>query len=190
MTTAPGAALVQWHICLLSGDPIFDGTLKQALTISLQQSPFLSLLSDQQVQQTLRLMGRPGSTMLSPDEASEICQRNQSKAMLVGKISALGTQYLLSLDALNCATGASLVQVGRRADSKDKVLEALGQMATELRERLGESLVSVRTYDKPLEEATTKSVEALRAFTLGQKTLEEQGSVAALLIALDCHASK
>jgi eukaryotic-like serine/threonine-protein kinase len=163
-----------------TGDPAFDGSLKQALTISLQQSPFLTLLSDQQVQQTLHLMGRPGNTVLGQDVTREICQRNQSKAMLLGKISALGAQYVLNLEALNCSTGASLVQAGREADSKEQVLGVLGQAASELREKLGESLVSVKAYDKPLEEATTNSLEALRAFTLGEKTLSEQGSVAAL----------
>jgi eukaryotic-like serine/threonine-protein kinase len=163
-----------------TGDPVFDNSLKQALTISLQQSPFLSLLSDQQVQHTLRLMGRPSNMLLGQDVTREVCQRNQSKAMLLGKISSMGSQYILNLEAVDCATGASLVQVGRTAESKEKVLGTLGQAASELRKKLGESLASVKTFDKPLEEATTSSLEALQAFTLGDKALDEHGSAAAI----------
>jgi len=163
-----------------TGDTVFDNSLKQALTISLQQSPFLSLLSDQQVQHTLRLMGRPSQTLLGQDVTREVCQRNQSKAMLVGKISSMGSQYILNLEAVDCATGASLVQVGRTAESKEKVLGTLGQAASELRKKLGESLASVKTFDKPLEEVTTSSLEALQAFTLGNKALDEHGSTAAI----------
>jgi eukaryotic-like serine/threonine-protein kinase len=163
-----------------TGDPVFDDSLRRALAVSLQQSPFLSLLSDQQVQQTLRLMSRSPNTLLSRDIAIEICQRNGAKAMLAGAISALGTQYPITLEAVNCATGATLAQAGATATSKDRVLQSLGEAASALRAKLGESLTSVQKYDTPLEEATTSSLEALRAYSLGFKALDQQGSNAAI----------
>ena len=163
-----------------TGDAVFDESLKRALAVSLQQSPFLSLLSDQQVQQTIRLMGRPANTPLSRDVASEVCQRNGAKAMLAGTISAVGNQYLITLDAVNCASGAALAQAGANAPNKEKVLAALGEAATELRGKLGESLASVQKYDRPLSEVTTNSLEALKTYSLGMKSIGEQGSVAAI----------
>jgi serine/threonine protein kinase len=161
-----------------TGDPVFDDSLKRALAVSLQQSPFLSLLSDQQVQNTLRFMGRPPNTPLSRDAASEVCQRNGARAMLAGAVSAVGSQYLITLDAVNCETGAILAKSGAKAAGKDKALAALGEAATELRARLGESLPSIQKHDKPLEEATTTSLEALKAYSLGGKAVAEQGSAA------------
>ena len=163
-----------------TGDPVFDGSLKQALAFSLEQSPFLSLLSDQQIQQTLRLMGRPPGMPLNQETAREVCERNQSKAMLAGSISAVGTEYLLGIEALDCQTGKSLVRVGGDAASKEKVLQVLGQAASELRGKLGESLALVQKYDAPLEDVTTGSLEALKMFNLGRKAIDEQGSAAAL----------
>ena len=163
-----------------TGDPVFDDSLKRALAVSLQQSPFLSLLSDQQVQQTLRLMGRPPNTPLSRDAASEVCQRNGAKAMLAGTISAVGSQYLITLDAVNCETGSALAKSGANAPSKDKVLSALGEAASELRTKLGESLPSIQKYDKSLEEATTTSLDALKAYSLGDKAVSELGSSAGI----------
>jgi serine/threonine protein kinase len=163
-----------------TGDAVFDESLKRALAVSLQQSPFLSLLSDEQVQQTLRLMSRPATTALSRDVAAEVCQRNQSKAMLTGTISAVGSQYLITLEAANCATGASLAQAGANAANKDKVLQTLGEAASELRGKLGESLVSVQKYDTPLSEATTGSLEALKMFSLAGKAIDERGSAAGI----------
>jgi eukaryotic-like serine/threonine-protein kinase len=163
-----------------TGDPVFDGSLKQALAFSLEQSPFLSLLSDEQIQQTLRFMGRPAGTPLNQEVAREVCQRNQSKAMLAGSISAVGAQYLVGIEALDCQTGKSLVRVGSDAASRDKVLQALGKAASELRGKLGESLALVQKYDAPLEEATTSSLEALKMFNLGLTAIDEQGSAAAL----------
>jgi serine/threonine protein kinase/tetratricopeptide (TPR) repeat protein len=164
-----------------TGDPVFDDSLKRALAVSLQQSPFLSLLSDQQVQNTLRFMGRPPNTPLSRDAASEVCQRNGARAMLAGAVSAVGSQYLITLDAVNCETGAILAKSGAKAAGKDKALAALGEAATELRARLGESLPSIQKHDKPLEEATTTSLEALKAYSLGGKAVAEQGSAAGIL---------
>jgi len=154
--------------------------LKQALAFSLEQSPFLSMLSDQQIQQTLRFMGRPSGTPMNRETTREICQRNQSKAMLAGSISSVGTQYLVGIEALDCETGSSMARVGGSAASKDKVLTTLGQAASELRGKLGESLAVVRRYDAPLEEATTGSLDALKMFNLGVKTLNEQGSAASI----------
>ena len=163
-----------------TGDPIFDDSLRRALAVSLQQSPFLSLVSDQQIQQTLRYMARLPNTPLDQTVAREVCQRNQSKAMLAGSISQLGRQYVVTLEAVNCATGASMVQTGANAESKDKVLSALGQAASELRGKLGESLPSIQKFDTPLREATTNSLDALKAYSLGLKTIGEKGSIAAI----------
>src|SRR5579859_1496505 len=163
-----------------TGDPVFDDSLKRALAVSLQQSPFLSLVSDQQIQQTLRYMGKPSNTALDQSVAREVCQRIQSKAMLAGAISQLGNQYVLSLDAVNCATGASMVQTGANAETKGKVLSALGQAASDLRGKLGESLASIQKFDTPLHQTTTNSLDALKAFSLGLQTLGEKGNVAAI----------
>jgi serine/threonine protein kinase len=163
-----------------TGDAVFDESLKRALAVSLQQSPFLSLLSEEQVQQTLRLMSRPANTPLSRDTASEVCQRNGAKAMLAGTISAVGSEYLIALDATNCATGATLAQAGASASNKDKVLQAVGEATSELRAKLGESITSVQKYDRPLNEVTTSSLEALKTYSLGMKAIGEQGSVASI----------
>jgi len=163
-----------------TGDAVFDDSLKRALAVSLQQSPFLSLVSDQQVQQTLRMMGKPAGTVLSQDVAREVCERTQSKAMVAGAISAVGSEYLLTLEAINCATGASLERVGANAAGKDKVLDALGKATADLRGKLGESLASVQKYNTQLEVATTSSLEALKMYSLGLRALEEKGSAAGL----------
>lgn len=163
-----------------TGDPVFDGSLKQALAISLQQSPFLSLLSDEQIQQTLRFMDRAAGVPLNQEVAREVCQRKQSKAMLAGSISAVGTEYLLGIEGLDCQSGKSLVHVGANAASKEKVLQALGHAASELRAKLGESLALVQKYDTPIEDATTSSLEALKTLNLGLKAFDEQGSASAL----------
>jgi len=163
-----------------TGDPVFDESLKRALAVSLQQSPFLSLLSDEQVQQTLRMMNRPANTLLSRDVAGEICQRNSAKAMLTGTISSVAGQYPITVEAVNCASGATLAQAGANAAAKEKVLQAVGEAASDLRAKLGESLASVQKYDTPLEQATTSSLEALRAYSLGLKALDQQGNNASI----------
>jgi eukaryotic-like serine/threonine-protein kinase len=163
-----------------TGDPVFDGALKPAMAVSLQQSPFLSLVSGEQIQETLRYMGRPPSTPLTQDVAREVCQRTQSKAMLTGTISQLGNQYIVSLEAVDCSTGSSLAHVGADAVAKDNVLIALGKVTSELRSKLGESLASVQKFDAPLEQATTSSLEALKAFNLGLKAIDEGGSGAGI----------
>jgi eukaryotic-like serine/threonine-protein kinase len=152
-----------------TGDPVFDGTLKKALAIDLQQSPFLNVVSDQQVQKTLKFMGRPPDDAVTRSIGREICQRDGIKAMLTGSIALVGSQYLITLEALNGSTGDSLEQAQVQASGKDAVLGSLGTAATKLREELGESLASVQQFDKPLDQATTSSVEALKAFTLGDQ---------------------
>ena len=152
-----------------TGDPVFDGTLRQGLSVQLEQSPFLSLISDGQVQQTLRMMGQPQDAKLRSDIAREICQRTSSAVVLDGSIAVIGTQYNLILKAVNCSIGESLASTEAQASDKNHVLDALGKATTEMRSRLGESLGTVRGFDTPLEQATTPSLEALQAYTLGQK---------------------
>jgi serine/threonine protein kinase/tetratricopeptide (TPR) repeat protein len=152
-----------------TGDAVFDGALRQGLAVQLEQSPFLSLVSDQQVQQTLRLMGKPADEKLVPDVARELCQRTGSTAVLNGSIAQIGTEYSLILRAVNCSNGVSLTSTEVRANDKSHVLDALGNAASEIRNKLGESLSSVQKFDTPLQQATTPSLEALQAYSLGWK---------------------
>jgi eukaryotic-like serine/threonine-protein kinase len=163
-----------------TGDPVFDDTLKTALSVSLQQSPFLNVLSDSQVAKTLQLMTRPAGTKLAPEVARELCQRAGSKAYAFGSIANLGSEYVLGLKAVNCLNGDTLAQEQVTASSKEKVLDALGEAASKLRGKLGESLVTVQKFDVPLEQATTPSLEALKAFSLAIKACREKGSAADL----------
>jgi tetratricopeptide (TPR) repeat protein/predicted Ser/Thr protein kinase len=163
-----------------TGDPIFDDTLKTALSVALRQSPFLNVLPDSEVEKTLQLMTRPADTKLTPGLARELCQRAGSKAYLAGTIGSLGSEYVLGLKAVNCRSGDTLAEEQVTAASKEKVLDALGQMATKLRGELGESLATVQRFDVPLEQATTSSLEALQAFSLGVKAQNEKGNAAAL----------
>ena len=150
-----------------TGDTVFDGTLKKALAVDLQQSPFLNVWPEQQVQKALKYMGRAPDELVTADIGREICQRNAIKAMLTGSIVLLGSHYVVTLEAINTSSGDSLGQAQQQAADKDAVLNALGTAATKLREKLGESLASVQKFDKPLDQATTSSLEALKAFTLG-----------------------
>ncbi len=163
-----------------TGDAVFDDTLKTALNVSLRQSPFLNVLSDGKVAKTLQLMTRPAGTKLTPDVARELCQRAGSKAYLAGSIGSLGSQYVLGLQAVNCQSGDTLAEEQVRAASKEKVLDALGGAVSRVRGELGESLATVQKFDVPLAEATTSSLEALKAFSLGRKTFREKGVTAAL----------
>ena len=151
-----------------TGDTVFDGTLRQGLSVQLEQSPFLSLISDQQIQQTLALMGRSTDSKLTPEIAREICQRTGSAAALEGSIAQIGTQYLLTLKTVNCKSGESLASAEAEAIDKNHVLDALGKTASEIRNKLGESLNTVRKLDTPLEQATTPSLGALQAYSLGE----------------------
>jgi serine/threonine protein kinase/tetratricopeptide (TPR) repeat protein len=152
-----------------TGDPVFDGTLKQALAVQLEQSPFLNLLSEERVHTTLGFMGRPVDERVTPTLAREICQREGVKAVLSGSIESLGSHYVVALNAVNCVTGDSLAREQAEAARKEEVLGALGKAATSLRGKLGESLASVQKFDAPVEEATTSSLEALRAFSQGEQ---------------------
>jgi len=162
-----------------TGDPVFDDTLKTALSIALNQSPFLNVLSNSQVAATLKLMTRSPGAALTPDIARELCQRTASKAYISGAIASLGSEYILALKAVNCRTGDTLAQQQLSASSKEKVLDALGKAASNLRSQLGESLATVQRFDVPLVEATTNSLEALKALSLGQKAYVEKGPGAA-----------
>jgi eukaryotic-like serine/threonine-protein kinase len=162
-----------------TGDPVFDGTLRQGLSVQLEQSPFLSLISDQRVQQTLQMMGQKPDAMLTPKITREICQRTASAAVLEGSIAQIGTQYLLTVKAVNCSNGELLASTEAQASDKNHVLDALGKMASEIRNKLGESLSTVQKFDTPLEQATTSSLEALQAYSLGWKTMLGKGDYAA-----------
>jgi len=158
-----------------TGDPIFDDTLKTALVISLQQSPFLNVLSDREVSKTLQQMTRPGGTKLTAGVTRELCQRAGSKAYIAGAIAGLGSDYVLGLKAVNCQSGNTLAQEQVTTPSKEKVLDALGKAASSLRGQLGESLATVQKFDVPLEDATTPSLEALKAYSLGRRADNEKG---------------
>jgi eukaryotic-like serine/threonine-protein kinase len=163
-----------------TGDPIFDDTLKTALNVSLKQSPFLNVLSNGQVARTLRQMTRPPDTKLTPEVARDVCLRAGSKAYIAGSIGSLGSEAVLGLKAVNCQSGATLAQEQVTVASKDKILDGLGGMASKLRAELGESLATVQRFDVPLQQATTPSLEALKAFSLGVKAWGEKGAAASL----------
>jgi DNA-binding winged helix-turn-helix (wHTH) protein/predicted Zn-dependent protease len=152
----------------ITGDSVFDGTLKKALEVDLQQSPYLNVFSEAKIQQTLKLMSRPPDTRITSEVGREICQRNGVKAVLTGSIANLGSRYVITLEAVNAATGDMLAVEQAQAGSKEQVLNALGSATSKLRARLGESVASIQKFDKPPAEATTSSLEALKAFSLGE----------------------
>jgi DNA-binding winged helix-turn-helix (wHTH) protein/tetratricopeptide (TPR) repeat protein len=152
-----------------TGDPVFDGTLRQGLFVQLEQSPFLSMISEGRIQHTLKMMGQPADAKLTPAIAREVCQRTSSAAVLDGSIAQIGTRYLLTLEAVNCLNGDSLASSEAEASDKNGALDALGKTASAMRNKLGESLRTVRKFDTPLEQATTPSLEALKAYSLGRK---------------------
>jgi serine/threonine protein kinase/tetratricopeptide (TPR) repeat protein len=163
-----------------TGDTVFDDALKQGLRVQLEQSPFLNVVSDQKVNEELRLMGRQQNERLTPDLTREVCQRLGSKAVLAGSVSRLGAHYVVGLNALNCHTGDSLGSEQVEADSQEHVLKALRESATKMRRDLGESLKSIQRFDAPLEQVSTRSLQALRAYSLGMKTLDTKGGTAAI----------
>jgi eukaryotic-like serine/threonine-protein kinase len=150
-----------------TGDSMFDGTLRRALEVDLGQSPYLNITSGQQVMETLKLMGQPADARVTQEMGRQICQRNGIKAMLTGSIASLGSQYAITLDAVNALNGDTLAEAQAQAQSKEQVLTELGSAATQLRSKLGESLASIRKWDKPLEQVTTTSLDALKAYSLG-----------------------
>jgi tetratricopeptide (TPR) repeat protein len=151
-----------------TNDPVFDDTLKQALAIQLEQTPFLTVLSDRKVEETLKLMNRPANERLDNKMAEEVCLRTNSKSLLEGTITAIGSHNLITLKAVNCQTGDTIASAAGDAESRDQVIGVLGQVGNQLRKKLGESLASVQKYATPLEKATTPSLEALQAFTHAQ----------------------
>ena len=152
-----------------TGDAVFDGALRQGLSEGLEQSPFLNLLSDERIAETLSLMSRPKDTRLTHELAREVCQRTASSATVEGSIVSLGSQYVIGLKAVNCRNGDSLADEQATANGKEQVLRALGEVSTKMRQKLGESLASVQKYDVPAESVTTPSLEALQAYSLGQR---------------------
>jgi eukaryotic-like serine/threonine-protein kinase len=163
-----------------TGDPVFDRTLRQGLAVQLEQSPFLSLISEDRIRQTLRLLGQQPDARLTPEFAREICERTASTAVLEGTIASLGSEYVLSLRATNCRTGDVLDDEQVQAARKEDVLNGLGQMANKFRTRAGESLASVKQHDTPLPEATTSSLEALKAYSAAWQVQATGGSAAAI----------
>ncbi len=162
-----------------TGDPVFDDALKQALAVQLGQSPFLNILSDRRVEETLHLMGRPSNDRITSDVARELCIRTGSKAFLIGSISKLGGQYIVAVDAVGCSTGDTLAREQEEAATKEDVLKALGKAASSLRGKLGESLTTIQKFDVPVE-ATTPSLEALKAFSMGITTFRAKGNAEAI----------
>src|SRR5579859_1652934 len=152
-----------------TGDTVFDGTLRQGLEVQLEQSPFLSLLSEERIQQTLKLMEQSANVRMTPEIAREVCQRTSSTAVINGAIAQIGNQYTLILKAVNCATGDTLASAQEQANDKNHVLDALAKAGSDIRGKLGESLSTVKKFDTPVEQASTSSLEALQAFSLGRK---------------------
>jgi serine/threonine protein kinase/Flp pilus assembly protein TadD len=150
-----------------TGDPVFDGTLKQALAVQLGQSPFLSIFSEDRVREALKFMGRPSDERLTKEVGLELCRRQGLKAMLASSIASLGNHYVITLEAINAQTGGAIASEQAEAENKEQVLHALGAAAMKLREKLGESLQSIQKFDAPIEQATTSSLEAFKAFSLG-----------------------
>ena len=163
-----------------TNDPVFDDALKAGLSVALSQSPFLNVLSDDKVAETLQQMTRTSGTKLTPELAREVCLRAGSKAYIAGSIGSLGSEYVLGLKAVNCQNGDTLAQEQVMSPSKERVLDVLGTAVSKLRAELGESLATVQRFDISLEQATTSSLEALKAYSLGQKADREQGPAAAL----------
>lgn len=163
-----------------TGDPVFDDTLRQGLAVQLEQSPFLSLISDERINQVLKLMAKPADARLTPEVSREICERTASAAVLDGSIASLGSQYVLTLRAKDCRSGDVLDEEQAQAARKEDVLNSLSQIATRFRARIGESLSTVKSHDKPLAEATTPALEALKAYSVGWQVSFSSGSAASV----------
>src|SRR4029079_19189420 len=168
-----------------TGDPVFDQTLRQGLTVQLGQSPFLSIVPDDRVRRALLLMGQPPTAPLTDDVARDICVRTGSTAMVGGSIASLGTQYVLALRAQNCATGDLLDQQQLQAARKEEVLNVLSQLAKQFRTRVGESLATVRQHSTPLEESSTTSLEALKAYSASSRAIGTPAAIPLLKRAVE-----
>jgi eukaryotic-like serine/threonine-protein kinase len=158
-----------------TGEPIFDTTLRQAMATELEQSPVLDLVPEGKLQESLRNMGKPEGTQLTPEISRELCERTSSQAVLDGWIAKLGTQYVIGVRAINCRTGDHIADLQTNAASKDQVLPAIGDITRQLRAKLGESLSMIQKFDTPIEEATTPSLEALQAYSIGRATMVQKG---------------
>ncbi len=175
----PGKLLIA-NVTNTTGEPVFDDTLKQAIAVELSQSPLLDILSEAKIRATLKLMSKPADTKITPDEAPEVCQRSGSRTYITGSILRLGTAYVIGLNAVNCQTGDMLAQEQATAENKEHVLKAMDEASRKLRQRLGESLSAIQKFDIPLEQATTPSLEALKAYSLGNVARDRKGDAAAL----------
>jgi tetratricopeptide (TPR) repeat protein len=164
-----------------TGDPVFDETLRQGLTVQLEQSPFLSLVSERRIEQTLRLMGQSPDKSITPEIARELCQRVGSVAVLDGSIASVGKQYVLELRAVNCRTGDTMAQSESTVEGKDQVLQSLSRDAEKMRKRLGESMATAEKFDTPLAQATTPSLDALQAYSRGRVSMTGKGDFAAAI---------
>ena len=162
-----------------TGDAMFDETLRQGLAVQLEQSPFLNLVAEERIRQVLRMMGQPADVRLTPAVAREVCERTASAAVLNGSITSLGSQYVLGLRAVDCRNGQVLDAEQAQATRKEDVLNALSRIASRFRTRVGESLATVEKYDTPLVDATTPSLEALKAYSLARKKFATGGDTAA-----------
>ena len=163
-----------------TGEPVFDGTLREALAVQIEQSPYLHVIGDERVRNALKLMGRKPEERLTNAIAREVCERDGAKAMITGSVASLGQRYVVTLQALNCRTGDSLAREQREADSRENVLQALGLGAAALRGKLGESLASIQAFDTPAEEATTASLEALKAFSMAEEQRTRAGAASSI----------
>jgi serine/threonine protein kinase/Tfp pilus assembly protein PilF len=168
-----------------TNEPVFDDTLRQGLAVQLEQSPFLSLVSERRIQQTLRLMSQPPDKPITPEIARDLCQRVGSVAALDGSIANLGRQYVLELRAVNCRTGDTMARAEATADSKEHVLKALSQAAGKMREKLGESIATAEKFDAPLDQVTTNSLDALQAFSRGRVSMMGKGDFTAAIPQLE-----
>ena len=168
-----------------TNDPVFDDTLRQGLAVQLEQSPFLSLVSERRIQQTLRLMGQPPDKSITPEIARDLCQRVGSVAALDGSIANFGKQYVLELRAVNCRTGDTMTRAEATADGKEQVLKALSHAAGKMREKLGESIATAEKFDTPLDQVTTNSLDALQAFSRGRVSMMGKGDFTAAIPQLE-----
>jgi len=171
--------IVLGEVANRTDEPVFDTTLHEAMEIELEQSPYLSLISEERMRESLRLMGKPADTVLTPELSRELCQRNGGAAVVNGSIARLGKEYVLGVRAVNCRTGDHLGDLQTTAASKELVLKTLGDITGQLRTKLGESLSTVQKFDTPIEEATTSSLEALQAYSIGRETMIQKGESAA-----------
>lgn len=171
-------AVVLSEIANNTGESVFDTTLREALQIELEQSPYITLIPELRIQKSLQMMGKPALAHLTPDLAREVCQRVAGEAILDGWIAKLGSQYVLGLRAINCRTGDHISDLQATVAGKDQVLKALGDISGQLRTKLGESLVTLQKFDTPIEEATTTSLDALQAYSLGRQSMVQKGESA------------